>query len=74
MFDKIQFNSEFTPGELIEKMEELFGDNIANEEHYPRTFMHQLKIAEYKLRDGRDWGQVGTEPVTTTWGPTESAL
>lgn len=69
-----QFNSEFTSEELIEKMEELFGNGIANEEHYPRTFMHQLKIAEYKLRDIRDWGQVGAWTIPTTGSSTESAL
>lgn len=34
---------------FVERMIEIFGDNMANPEHEPIRFKHQVKIANYIL-------------------------
>lgn len=39
----------FTLDQIIEKMVEMFGDNLANPDHYPRIAKHQFKLAKFEL-------------------------
>lgn len=44
----------FTLDQIIEKMVEMFGDNLANLDHYPRIAKHQFNLAKYVLMTSSD--------------------
>lgn len=47
----------FTEDQIIEKMVEMFGDNLANPDHYPRIVKRQFELAKLEL---------SRQPVTAT--------
>ena len=44
----------FTLDQIIEKMVEMFGDNLANPDHYPRISKYQYNLAKYELKLNSD--------------------
>lgn len=39
----------FTLDQIIEKMVEMFGDNIADPDHHPLIMKYQFKLAKFEL-------------------------
>ena len=44
--------------QVQEKMIELFGDKVANPEHYPKQFEYQIKLAKWMLSQSSHETQV----------------